>query len=226
MLSFLPLREVLRLEYTARGIVSMSVWASLLSTFEASVAGNNNADNPEPSRNDSHPKIKYLNLALNQKTSMVGEDMSIIHFEPNGHEIEDGDFESRAHLRSVCWSEWWAYRKLPPSKYDIVVRMKWSAKNQDRVRPVHFDCKVVDADEALLSVDLPDEIKEVFCRNGDLWANLNIGSISLASRSEVVVHYLGLNNGWCFNWTVDWVGFFPTNVVPRGVSAPRQNSYF
>ncbi|KAF0745073.1 hypothetical protein Ae201684P_011242 [Aphanomyces euteiches] len=116
---FLPLRDVLRLEYTARGIVTRSVWASLASTFEASVARNNNADNPEPSQDDIHPKIKYLNLALNQKTSTAGKYMFILHFQPNGPH-----FGVCAHLRTVRWGEWWAYRELPASNYDIVIRMK------------------------------------------------------------------------------------------------------
>ncbi|KAH9099130.1 hypothetical protein LEN26_016317 [Aphanomyces euteiches] len=212
---FLPLRDVLRLEYTARGIVTRSVWASLASTFEASVAGNNNADNPEPSQDDIHPKIKYLNLALNQKTSTAGKDMFILHFQPNGpywHLIEGGDFGVCAHLRTVCWGEWWAYRELPASNYDIVIRMKWGGKDFDRVRSMHFDCNIDGTDEPLLSVDLSDDIKEGFRRNGDSWINLNIGFISLASRSKVCVNYLGVNNAWYFNWTVDWIGFFPSKT--------------
>ncbi|KAH9126440.1 hypothetical protein AeMF1_003127 [Aphanomyces euteiches] len=233
IVAFLPLQDVLRLEVTAARIVTKDVWTFLISTFEASIEGISNADNPTMPREDEDvdPKANYLNLVLNQKTSTGGNDMSICHFAPNGpywHLIEDGDFGSCMHLQSVCWGDWSAFRELPPSVYDVVVRMKWDSQDFDRVDPMHFDCTVEmeGPQEPLLSIDLSDDTKEDFRRNVGRWINLNLGSIILSSRSRVNMHYRGVYDGWYSNWTVDWIGFFPSNIVPLCVSVARRHAHF
>ncbi|KAF0699066.1 Aste57867_10339 [Aphanomyces stellatus] len=228
---FLTLRDLLRLEATAKDLVTKDLWGFLHEQFKQSVANNTNADNPESmpfwhmvDEAAIEPKAAYLNLLMNQKTSMVGRDTSIVHFASDGPywrpQDGQGEFGRYAYLRTVCWGEWWSHRQLPPSAYDVVIRMKWTSSDFDRVNPMTFD---VTGDEGLpllaFAVTAADK-KNWSVSRGD-WINFNIGTISLHAKQQVTVHYSGNCSFWYGDWYVDWVGFFPTDVVPRGVSLAR-----
>jgi hypothetical protein len=158
--SFLPLREILRLGSVCKHLRAQLeepfVWTHLIqSTFGEFDQNQYDGQVDYIADTDLHAKQRYLQLALSQKVSTAGQDVCIAGLtkpeDPKQETwwvLEDGgDFGQHASLRTICWGEWFAWRRLPAGTYDLLLRTRWTTADFDRVeRPTLYQCRLLSLD--------------------------------------------------------------------------------
>ena len=158
--SFLSLRETLRLSLICRRVKSQLdepfVWEYIIrSKFGQDDPTVEKTDLPE--RNRIHAKLRYLRWVLSQKISTAGRDVCIAGLSiPEDPKQETwwllengGEFGRYATLRTICWGEWYAWRRLPAGSYDLVLCTRWTTSDFNRVeRPTLYQCRLLPSDTA------------------------------------------------------------------------------